>query len=107
MEGSKRTTTRVGHLSSSTKNKQTNKQTNKQKRKNLMIECLLSISTSNCFKFTMTPTSWKSLWPPSQNQTFKQTKDCRQHALVTSVNWDLKVGTLLVIFRVLKVLRLE
>ena len=30
MEGSKETTTRVGHLSSSTKNKQTNKQINKQ-----------------------------------------------------------------------------
>ena len=62
MEGSKRTT--IGHLCSSTKNKQTNK--TKQKRYNVMVESLLSNSTSNCFKFIITPIPGKYLWPPSQ-----------------------------------------
>ena len=42
MKGSKRTTTRIGHLSSSTKNKQ-----KKQKRFHFMTKSLLSNSTSN------------------------------------------------------------
>ena len=49
MEGSKRTTTRIGHLSSSTKNKT-------KKRYHFMTESLLSNNTSNHFKFIMTPT---------------------------------------------------
>ena len=65
MEGSKRTTTRFGHLCSSTKSKQ-----KKKKRYNLMIENLLSNSTSNRFKFIMTPTRGKNLQPPSQKQNY-------------------------------------
>ena len=42
MEGSMRTTTRIGHLYSLTKNKQ-----KKQKRYNLRTESLLSNNTSN------------------------------------------------------------
>ena len=45
MEGSKRTTTRIGHLSSSTK-----KQAKKQKRYNFMTESLLTNNISNRFK---------------------------------------------------------
>ena len=51
MKGSKGTTTRVGHLCSSTKKKQ-----KKKKRYNLMIESLLSNNTSNLYEFIMTPT---------------------------------------------------
>ena len=50
MEGSKRTATRIVHLSSSTKNKQKTKK----------IEPLFSKNTSNCFKFIMTLTSGKT-----------------------------------------------
>ena len=54
MEESKRTTTRIGHLSSSRKNKQ------KTKKIHLMTEILLSNNTSNRFKFIMTPTRGKT-----------------------------------------------
>ena len=54
MEGSKRTTTCIGHLYSSTK-----KQAKKQKRYNLMTESLMSNNTSNRFKFIMAPTREK------------------------------------------------
>ena len=54
MEGSKRTTTCIGHLYSSTK-----KQAKKQKRYNLMTESLMSNNTSNRFKFIMGPTREK------------------------------------------------
>ena len=50
MEVSKRTVTRIGHLSSSTKNNK------KQKRYHLMTESLFSNNTSNRFKFIMIPT---------------------------------------------------
>ena len=55
MEGSKRTTTLIGHLSSSKK-----KKVKKQKRYHLMTERLLSDNTSNCFKLIMTPTREKN-----------------------------------------------
>ena len=54
MEGSKRTTNPIGHLSSSTKNKQ-----KQQKRCHFMTESLLSNNISNHFKFIMTPTRGK------------------------------------------------
>ena len=54
MAGSKRTTTCIGHLSSSTK-----KRTKKQKRYHLITEILFSNNTSNRFKFIMTPTRGK------------------------------------------------
>ena len=47
MEGSKRTATHIGHLSSSTEKK--------QKRYHLMTESLFSNNTSNRFMFIMTP----------------------------------------------------
>ena len=57
MEGSRRTATRIGHLTSSTKSKQKKK---KKKRYNLMTESLLFKNTSTCFKFIMTPTRVKT-----------------------------------------------
>ena len=69
MEGSKRTTTRLGNLCFSTKkSKKTKKKdtTYKKKRYNLLIENLLSSNTSNRFKFIVTPTRGKNLWSPSQ-----------------------------------------
>ena len=62
MEGSKRTTTRLVIFALQQK-KNTNKE---KKRYNLMIESLLSSNTSNRYKFIMTPTRGKNLWPPSQ-----------------------------------------
>ena len=79
MEGSKRTTTRIGHLSSSTKNKLENKQWY-----NLITESLLSRNTSNRIKLIMTPTCGATV------------------AFVA-----LKVGRLLLTVRVLNVQRLE
>ena len=55
MEGSKKTTTRIGQLSYSTKNKQ-----KIQKIYHLMTKSLLSNNTSNLFKFIMTPTRGKT-----------------------------------------------
>ena len=66
MEGSKRTTTRFGHLCSSTKKK--SKKT--KKIYSLMIESLLSSNTSNRFKFIVTPNRCKNLWPPSQKWNY-------------------------------------
>ena len=60
MEGSKRNTTCIGHLSSSTKNKQ---------KKNLMTESLLSNDTSNCFNLITTPTRGKTCGLCSRNGT--------------------------------------
>ena len=54
MEGSKRTTTSIGRLSSSTK------ASRKQKRFHLMTEILLSKNISNHFKFIMAPTHGKT-----------------------------------------------
>ena len=52
-----------------------------------MIESLLSNNTSNRFKFIVTLTPGKNLWPPSQkwnNDSYLQGhKDCGQDALVT------------------------
>ena len=64
MEGSKRTTTRIGHLYSSTKNKQKNK-----KRYNLVTESLLSSNTSNRFKFIMAPNRGKTCGLGRRNGT--------------------------------------
>ena len=64
MEGSKRTTTGIGHLSSSTENKQ-----KKQKRCNLMTESLLSNNRPNCFQFTVTPTHEKTCGLRRKNGT--------------------------------------
>ena len=65
MEGSKRTTTRFGHLCSSTK-----KIKKAKKRYNLLTESLLSSNTSNRFKFIVTPTRGKNLGPPSQKWNY-------------------------------------
>ena len=65
MEGSKRTTTRFGHLCSSTK-----KIKKAKKRYNLLTERLLSSNTSNRFKFIVTPTRGKNLGPPSQKWNY-------------------------------------
>ena len=64
MEQCKRTTTRIGHLSSSTKNKQ-----KKQKRFHLMTKSLLSNNTSNAFKFIMIPTRGKTCGLHRRNGT--------------------------------------
>ena len=75
-----------------------------------MTESLLSNNTSNRFKFIMTPTREKNLWPQSQkwnDDFFRKTKDCAQHALVTYNKWALKVVRLMVTVRVLKVQPLE
>ena len=87
MEGSKRTTTRFGHLCSSTKKK--SKKT--KKIYSLMIESLLSSNTSNRFKFIVTPNRCKNLWPPSQkwnydsylqeNQVLQTTCFCKLYRL--------------------------
>ena len=51
-----------------------------------MIESLFLNSTSNRYKFVMTPTRGKNLWPPLQkwndDSTFRNTKDSREHALL-------------------------
>ena len=60
IKGSKRTTTRFCQLCSSTK------KAKRQKKYNLMIVSLLSSNTSNRFKFIVTLTRGKNLWPPSQ-----------------------------------------
>ena len=65
MEGSKKTTTFFRHLCSSTKKKLKYK-----KRCNLMIESLLSRNTSNHFKFVVTPTRGKHLWPSPQKWNY-------------------------------------
>ena len=64
MAGSKRTTTRIGHFSSSTKNKQKN-----QKRYHLMTEILFSNNTSNHFKFITTPTRGRTCGLRRRNGT--------------------------------------
>ena len=67
MEGSKRTTTRIGNLcfSATAKNKkkkEKKKQNKKTKRRyNPVIKSLLSSNISNRFKFTVTPTRGKNL----------------------------------------------
>ena len=65
MVGPKTTTTRIGHLYSSTKNMQTKK----QKRYNLMTKSLLSNNTSNRFKFIMAPTHGKTCGLGRRNGT--------------------------------------
>ena len=60
MEGSQRTTTRIGQLSFSTKNK---------KRYKLMTESLLSNNTSDRFEFIMTPTREKTCDLRRRNET--------------------------------------
>ena len=65
MEGSKRTTTRIVHLSPLTKNRE-----KKQKRYHLMIESLLSNNTPYRFKFIMTPNLWPSFHKQSNNSKF-------------------------------------
>ena len=64
VKGSKRTTTCFDHLCSSTK-----KQKGK-KRFDLMTGSLLSGNTSNRFKFIVTPTRARNLWPPSQKWNY-------------------------------------
>ena len=68
MEGSKRTTTRIGHLYSSAKNKQKNKKTY-----NLMTESLSSNSTSNHFEFIMALTRGKTCGLGRRNGTITLT----------------------------------
>ena len=61
MEGSRISSTLLVIFTSSSTKKQAKKKT--RKRYNLMIERLLSNNTSNRFKFTMTSTRVKNLWP--------------------------------------------
>ena len=61
MAGSQRTTTRIGHLFSSTKNK--------EKTKKIPPKSLSSNNTSNRFKFIMTPTSGKTCGLRRRNGT--------------------------------------
>ena len=35
-----------------------------------MIKSLLPNNKSNCYKFIMTPTRWKNLWPPLQKWNY-------------------------------------
>ena len=76
MEGSKRTATRIGNLCfSATAKKKKRKEKKKQnkktkKRYNPVIKSLLSSNISNRFKFTVTPTRGKNLWPPSQEWNY-------------------------------------
>ena len=63
MEGSKRTTTHIGHLSPSTKNKQN------KNRYNFMTESMLSNNTLNCFKFIMNSTRGKTCGCRHRNGT--------------------------------------
>ena len=63
MEGSKRTTTHIGHLSSSTKNKQN------KNRYNFMTESMLSNNTLNRFKFNMNSTRGKTCGRRHRNRT--------------------------------------
>ena len=105
MEGCKRTTTRTGHLSSSTKNKQKKK----NKKKTTLWQ---KVSCPTIHQIALS-----SLWIQPEgksvafvaemdnNSTFTKTKDCRQHALVTCVKWALQVVRLLVTVRVLNVQR--
>ena len=62
MEGSKRTTTRIGPLQQKTSKKT-------QKIYYLMTESLLSNDTSNRFKFIMTLTRGKNCGPRRRNET--------------------------------------
>ena len=56
-----------------------------------MIEGLFSNNTWNRYKFIKTPTRGKTCGLRRRNgtmiHTFKKTKDCRQHALVTCTKW--------------------
>ena len=66
MEGSKRTTTRIGNLCFSATAKKKRKEKKKQnkktkKRYNPVIKSLLSSNISNLFKFTVTPTRGEKL----------------------------------------------
>ena len=62
-----------------------------------MIESLFLNNTSNRYKFVMTPTRGKNLWPPLQkwndDSTFRKTKDSREHALLNYTKWALKAGS--------------
>ena len=78
-----------------------------------MIERFLSNNTSNLLKFFMTRTRGKNLSLPSQKwnddsmtHTFKKSKACKQHDLVTFAKFALNMGSLLVTVRVLKGQRL-
>ena len=72
MEGSKRTTTRFGHLHSSTKKSKKTKKTQKNKKKsyNVMMESFLSSNTSNRFKFIVTTTRGKNMLSLSQKWNY-------------------------------------
>ena len=86
MEGSSRTVTRIGHLSSSEKQGKDKKDTTLWQK--------VCCSTTHQIALS-------SLWPQpvgkleafaaemENNSTFTKTKDCRQHALVTCVKWAL------------------
>ena len=63
MEGSMRATTHIGHLYSSTKNKQINKKNYKQTKK------LMSNNTSNHFKLIMAPIRGKTCGLGRGNET--------------------------------------
>ena len=64
MKGSKRTTTRIGHLSSSTKNKQKKTKKIPPYDKKFVVQQHIK-----CFKFIMTPARGKSCGLPHRNGT--------------------------------------
>ena len=64
MERSKRTTTRIGHLSSSTKNKQKKTKKIPPYDKKFVVQQHIK-----CFKFIMTLTRWKTCGLRRRNRT--------------------------------------
>ena len=72
MEQSKRTTTRIGHLSSSTKNKQKTKKVSPSDRKFVVQQYIKSLLVH------YDPNPWENLWSLSQkwnnSSTFTKTK---------------------------------
>ena len=103
MERSKRTTSGINHLCSSTK-----KQAIKQKRYDIIIENFLSNSISNLFKFIMRKVG-KTYDLRRRNGTVtcrcRKTKDCRHHTRITYVIWALKVSRLMVTYMPVEMLR--
>ena len=83
----KRTTTRIGHLSSSTKNKQKTKKVSPSDRKFVVQQYIKSVLAH------YDPNPWENLWSLSQkwnnSSTFTKTKGWWQHALVTCAKWAL------------------
>ena len=109
MEGSKRTTTRFGHLHSSTKKSKKTKKTQKNKKNHTTLwwkvfcQAIHQIALSSLWLQPEVKTCCLYHRNGTIIHTFRKTKYCRQHVLATYTKWALKVGSLLV----LRVQRLE